>query len=150
MPAFENILQMVEAAVKQGLLDYEADPAKYDEDADIPNGKGREEEEDVYVEESSAATVKACKRPWWVCQPYVRPLLKEALEKGSLTMSKKERKKLAEDEGAAEKGKLDGKEEGEKVGMGEDGRREATEREKVDREDGLEAREMPRQSMVCG
>ena len=139
---------MVEAAVKQGLLDYEADPAKYEEDTDLPNGES--EEENVYEEESSAATVKACKRPWWVCQPYVRPLLKEAFEKGSLTMSKKERKKLADEEEGAEKRRLIGKKEGKGVGNGEDGGREATEREKVDREDGLETREMPRQSMVCG
>lgn len=147
--AFENVLQMVEAAVKQGLLDYEADPPKYEEHTDLSNGK-EPEEENVYEEESSAATVKACKRPWWVCQPYVRPLLKEAFQKGSLTMSKKERKKLADEKEAVEKGRLEGKEEGKGVGNGEDGGREATERENVDREDGLETREMPRQSMVCG
>ncbi|KAM0799597.1 hypothetical protein BDR22DRAFT_898762 [Usnea florida] len=146
IPAFENILQLVEGAVKQGLLDYEADPAKYDEDADIR----REEEENVYAEESSAATVKACKRPWWVCQPYVRPLLKEALEKGSLTMSKKERKNLTNEEEPAEKRILEGKEEGKGTGNGANARRETTEREDLDREDGLERREMPRQSMVCG
>ena len=65
-------------------------------------------------------------------------------------MSKKERKILADKEGAVEKSRLGGKEEGTGMGDGEEGRREATEREEVDREDGLERREMPRQSMVCG
>ncbi|KAL9134857.1 MAG: hypothetical protein Q9175_003962 [Cornicularia normoerica] len=148
IPAFEKVLQMVEAAVKKGLLDYEADPAKY-EDADLPNQE--EQKENVNEDESSVATVKACKRPWWVCQPYVRPLLKEALEKGSLTMSKKDKRKL-EEAAVSEKERSEEEEEEEvkRVGSPIDKRRETTEREKVDEEDGLERREMPKQSMVCG
>ena len=46
------------------------------------------------MDESSIETVRACKRPWWVVQPYVRPLPKEALAKGSLTLSKKEKEAL--------------------------------------------------------
>lgn len=34
--------------------------------------------------------VVRCRRPWWICQPYVRPLPAEALQKGSITLSKKE------------------------------------------------------------
>ena len=143
--AFENVLRMVEAAVKEGLLDYEADPVKYEEDAALPNEK--EQEENLNKDESSVATVKACKRPWWVCQPYVRPLLKEALEKGSLTLSKKDKRRL-EEEAVFEKTK---KTEEEKfVRQSKQEREEFTEREKVDEEDGLEKREMPKQSMVCG
>lgn len=142
--AFEDVLRMVEEAVRQGLLDYEADPAKYEEEQPViqeeEKGKGEKEKEAENINEnqdeaaSSAAAVKACKRPWWVCQPYVRPLLKEALEKGSLTMSKKEKKrrdKLVEDNVRG-------------------GKKEMTERERIDEADGLDRKEMPKESMVCG
>lgn len=144
IPAFEHVLHMVEAAVKEGLLDYEADPAKY-EDVEMP--KEKEQEANLNEDESSIAMVKACKRPWWVCQPYVRPLLKEALEKGSLTMSKKDKRKL-EEEAVVEKKRLE--EEEKFVGNAKKEAGETTEREKVDGEDGLEEREVPKQSMVCG
>lgn len=93
VPAFENVLTLTEQAIKEGLLDYEADPAKYDTPYTLnvgKDGEGEQEEKD----ESSVATVKACKRPWWVCQPYVRPLPKEALAKGSLTLGKKDRRRM--------------------------------------------------------
>jgi len=92
--AFENVLQMVEAAVTAGLIDYKFDPGKY-EDSETPDEK--EQEATIGKEESSTATVKACQRPWWVCQPYVRPLLREALAKGSLTRSKKDKRRLEEE-----------------------------------------------------
>ncbi|KAI6353548.1 hypothetical protein MCOR25_008952 [Pyricularia grisea] len=38
--------------------------------------------------ESSFATVKKCRRPWWVVQPIVRPLPLEAAAKGAVTMKK--------------------------------------------------------------
>lgn len=144
IPAFEKVLQMVETAIKEGLLDYEADPAKYDDEG-LPIEK--EQEEDLSKDESSVATVKACKRPWWVCQPYVRPLLKEALEKGSLTMSKKD-KRRSEEEAVIEQRRLEQEEK-----VIEHSRKERggmTEREKVDEADGLERKEMPKESMVCG
>ena len=132
MSAFENVLRMVEDVVKQGLLDYEANPAKYEE-SEKPN----EEEQTTNISqvESSVAAVKACKRPWWVCQPYVRPLPKEALAIGSLTMSKKDRKKL------------EGKRVDEQTKVLLD---TESAREKRDREDGLERAEMPKQAMVAG
>ncbi len=132
MAAYENILQMVEAAVKDGLLDYDADPDKYEE-SDLPDEI--EQQANLDKEESTVATVKACKRPWWVCQPYVRPLLKEALAKGSLTMSKKDKRKL-EEENILGKAKL---EQGGK-----------SEREKLDMGDGMHEEEMPKEAMVAG
>ncbi len=132
MAAYENILQMVEAAVKDGLLDYDADPAKYEE-SDSPDEI--EQQANLDKEESTVATVKACKRPWWVCQPYVRPLLKEALAKGSLTMSKKDKRKL-EEENILGKAKL------EQGGN--------SERENLDMGDGMHEEEMPKEAMVAG
>jgi tRNA-dihydrouridine synthase 1 len=92
--------------------------------------------------ESSLATVARCKRPYWVCQPYVRPLPKEALEKGSMSLSKKEKRRL---ELEAEEAK--------KAGLVPGGRVE-TETMKVDAgaagEKKTETVEVPKDGMVCG
>lgn len=151
IPAFENVLQMVEAAIKEGLLDYESNPAKYEEPESLPLNE-KEQEENLNKDESSVAMVRACKRPWWVCQPYVRPLLQEALAKGSLTMSKKDKRRL-EEEAVVEKERKRLEEEEEEKKLVENPREdtgEMTEREVVDEEDGLGKRELPKQSMVCG
>lgn len=135
MAAFENVLHLVEKAVKEGLLDYESHPEKYEEIAEetavVSHGQKKEEE---LSDESSLATVRACKRPWWVCQPYVRPLPKEALEKGSLTLSKKEKKRLEEAQQLVRKAGLEpeGKVETEQTGRGQ---------EKV---------EIPKEGLLCG
>lgn len=132
IPAYENVLRLTEAAVKEGLQDYTSNPTNYE---DSQPSSTENTEETVNNEESSLATIRACKWPWWVCQPHVRPLPKEALEKGSLTMSKKDRKKL-ENDGALQKAK------------GESGR--PSEREKMDQRDGMDEQEMPKEAMVCG
>ena len=134
MPTYENILQMVESVVREGLQDYESNPAKYEE-PETPDTDTKEREliVDEDEDESSVATVKACKRPWWVCQPFVRPLPKEALEKGGLTLSKRDRRKMEDEE------RVTGRE-----GKGK------SEREELDQEDGLERAEMPREAMVAG
>lgn len=54
------------------------------------------EQEELNDPDSSVATVRRCKRPWWVAQPIVRPLPKEALAKGAISLSKKDKLKLAE------------------------------------------------------
>ncbi|TRX94499.1 hypothetical protein FHL15_004654 [Xylaria flabelliformis] len=116
----EKVLDMVERRVAQGLINYErtdgksieeeeaitskpkaqattAEPSKEDS-----NGKEQQDIDDPeYDPESSVATVKACKRPWWVAQPIIRPLPKEALAKGSIKMSKKEKKKQEQAAAAA-------------------------------------------------
>ncbi|CAK1362376.1 tRNA-dihydrouridine(16/17) synthase [NAD(P)(+)] [Cercospora beticola] len=94
--AYENVLKLTQAAVKEGLLEYEKDPAKFGT-PDIAD------EEDADPALSSTAAVRRCKRPFWVCQPYVRPLPKEALEKGSLQLSKKEMARLAAEKAEKEK-----------------------------------------------
>ncbi|PVH82261.1 FMN-linked oxidoreductase [Cadophora sp. DSE1049] len=122
--AFENVLQLVEKACKEGLKEYAAsggeswevemrnharlNAAKVAQNGSVNveskwkkvesgNGKVKNDKEgegEGEMDESSIETVRACKRPWWVVQPYVRPLPKEALAKGSLTLSKKEKEAL--------------------------------------------------------
>lgn len=130
--SYENVLSMVEAAIKQGLLDYEINPAKY-EDLEIPDEE--EQKASMDKDESSLAAVRRCRRPWWVCQSYVRPLPKEALEKGSLTISKKDRRKMEEESA---------------LGRAKNEQDKKSEREKLDEADGMERAEMPREAMVAG
>ncbi|KAF2857882.1 FMN-linked oxidoreductase [Piedraia hortae CBS 480.64] len=86
--AFEDVLTLTEEAVKEGLCDYATDPFQFE-----PKGESTVKRDE---KECSDEAVKRCRRPYWVCQPYVRPLPKEALEKGSLQLSKKEiRKEVA-------------------------------------------------------
>ncbi|TKA23746.1 hypothetical protein B0A50_07027 [Salinomyces thailandicus] len=96
--AFERVLSLVEEKVRQGL---EAGPSR---DAHAEADEGAMEEavaEGKIDEQSSDAAVKRCRRPWWVCQAYVRPLPKEALVKGSLQLSKKELRRLEAEDAAA-------------------------------------------------
>jgi len=155
--AFENVLQLVEIAVKGGLEEYEVSNGKSWEEElerderlkaakeaeDKVRSKGGEkngEAEKEEMDESSVETVRACKRPWWVVQPYVRPLPKEALAKGSLTLSKKERAALeavavavkGESNVVKESGVPNGHVEVERVG------------------DGIEEIEVPKEGLVCG
>ncbi|KAI1007913.1 hypothetical protein K3495_g318 [Podosphaera aphanis] len=111
IPAFESVLQMVEEVVKSGLKEYEATDGKsweteYQNDERLKNACASildqdlndmcKNSHDTRVEESSIATVKECKRPWWVVQPHVRPLPIEALAKGSWQLNKKEKMALLE------------------------------------------------------
>ncbi|KAH0388912.1 FMN-linked oxidoreductase, partial [Aureobasidium melanogenum] len=125
--AYENVLSMVEAAVKEGLLEYEDSPPE--EAATEPQTRP---EVDATKDESSLAAVAWCKRPWFICQPYVRPLPKEAIEKGSLQLTKKEKERLERE-----------KEENKQAGLVPEGRVEQQESngEKV---------EVPKEGMVCG
>lgn len=123
----ERILAMVERKVAEGLLEYErTDGRSVEEDlarngaydkgsrVDQPTAAKAEESskaeaadpaEDVAEDDpdSSVATVRRCKRPWWIVQPIVRPLPKEAMAKGAISLSKKEKQKLAEEEERARK-----------------------------------------------
>ncbi|KAI6860373.1 FMN-linked oxidoreductase [Hortaea werneckii] len=96
--AYEEVLRLTQEAVKIGLLDYAQNPQAYEDVVVESNGEVRD------ATESSDEAVRRCKRPYWVCQPYVRPLPKEALEKGSLQLSKKDLRKLQEDEEARKDG----------------------------------------------
>ncbi|KAF2480925.1 putative dihydrouridine synthase family protein [Neohortaea acidophila] len=126
--AYENVLTLTEKAVKEGLLAYESDPAQFEFDDTPPSA------EQLAASESSDAAVRRCKRPYWVCQPYVRPLPKEALEKGSLQLSKKELAKMAKAE-----------EEAKKAGVEPNGKVE-----KVANGSHDQAEEVPKAGLVCG
>lgn len=82
---------MVESAIQQGLEDYEMHPENYN----VPHLE-IEVAREMNKRESSEAMVQACKRPWWICQAYVRPLPAEALASGGLTLSKREKKRVEE------------------------------------------------------
>ena len=156
--AFENVLQLVEGVVKEGLKRYhETDGQSWEEEsaaderikaakiaeavartneliakagvrkADVEGAEAGEE-----MDESSLATVKACRRPWWVVQPYVRPLPAEALAKGALALSKKDLAKLVKQEEEKAGGKAQGHTEAESVGKG------------------MEKVEVPKDGLVCG
>ncbi|KAH7080856.1 hypothetical protein FB567DRAFT_606219 [Paraphoma chrysanthemicola] len=138
--AFENVLTLVEGAVKQGIMAYESQPTPETNGTPAaPELTHTDPPLDPY--ESSLATVARCKRPYWVCQPYVRPLPKEAIEKGSLTVSKKEKKRLEEE---AAKNKAENK----AVGLEPGGTSLEQSEEKAEvRTDVVEE---PKEGVVCG
>ncbi|KAK1781719.1 dihydrouridine synthase-domain-containing protein [Copromyces sp. CBS 386.78] len=91
---YEAILSQVERKVAQGLLEYErTDGASFD--VEELETLMKETEESQNDPESSAKARRENKRPWWVVQPIIRPLPKEALAKGALQLSKKELKAQA-------------------------------------------------------
>jgi tRNA-dihydrouridine synthase 1 len=114
VPAFEQVLELVERRVAEGLIEYEKTGGKSIEEPEVvPEKPALSSEEtqangsaDTSTEaaapgdhsESSAAIVKECRRPWWVAQPIIRPLPHEALAKGALSLSKKDKKKMEQEE----------------------------------------------------
>lgn len=90
MDYFEWILRRVEDVTAEGLVEREADPAAYATSSYRDATAARPSNDDT-----SDETVERCRRPWWVCQPYVRPLPAEAVKKGSMMLSKKEKARLA-------------------------------------------------------
>ena len=147
MDAFEKVLALAEQATKEGLLDYEAHPENYKYADPVTNKDSNgdvKSEEDGFDLESSVAISQACKRPWWVCQPYIRPLPKEALEKGSIKLSKKEKRQL-DIETAQKQATLSSSKKEERES------KEATvsQREKLDIDDGMRNSEVAGEALVC-
>lgn len=109
---YEKILDMVERKVADGLLEYERTDGQSVAGDEAINGayvkgsRGKvadataygQEEENENDPDSSVATVRRCKRPWWIAQPIIRPLPKEALAKGAIAISKRDLAKMAEEE----------------------------------------------------
>lgn len=161
MEVYEQILSDVEDVTRHGMLELETEEELEplgvvegggDGDgagADVGNkeegeGEGKGEEEDEG--ESSAKAVERCRRPWWVCQAYVRPLPKEALKKGSLKLGKKALKKLQAEEETGERNHAQFAQEAMKE------KRELVDsvRERLDEREGVPKKEMAKEAMVCG
>lgn len=77
IPAFEHVLSLVEEAVEEGLKEYEQNPKRFESDLTGLTG--------------SKATIAEYSRPWWICQPHIRPLPEEALENGAMQLKKNQR-----------------------------------------------------------
>lgn len=133
--AYENVLKLTQEAVKEGLQEYEQDPAKYE----FPDPTEDEELDDPTLYSTQA--VRRCKRPFWICQPHVRPLPKEALEKGSLQLSKKEKARL--------KAQQDEKE---NAGLHAEGKVEVVPGANAERTANgiVDQAEVPKEGLVCG
>lgn len=147
--AFENVLKLTEAAVKEGITAYEAELANGSTPTDAAPAVPLESL-DPY--ESSLATVARCKRPYWVCQPYVRPLPKEAIEKGSMSLSKKEKRRLEIEAEEARKAGLEpeGRVEKQSVVNGEVKSTESLEENEMKGEKSEAVIEEPKEGVVCG
>ncbi|KAL1888671.1 tRNA dihydrouridine synthase [Ceratocystis pirilliformis] len=115
LDGYERILTAVEYKIAKGLLEYEKTKGKsWGEEVEkhiaskkaafsgvdklAATGENKTDEE-IGVEEigedspdSSIPTIRRCIRPWWIAQPIIRPLPKEALAKGSIALSKKKTK----------------------------------------------------------
>jgi tRNA-dihydrouridine synthase 1 len=90
MPAYERVLLEVEKRTATGMEEYIATDGKsFEAELDALKDDGEEVEG-----ESSKGTMRRCKRPWWVAQPIVRPLPSEAMAKGAVSLSKKEKKAI--------------------------------------------------------
>ena len=77
MDGYERVLRMLECAVKRAL----------DEDSSASPHFEAETNDSMTPQEHIAAKYE---RPWWVCQPHLRPLPEAALEKGSMQLRKKD------------------------------------------------------------
>ncbi|KAI9660490.1 MAG: hypothetical protein M1821_009840 [Bathelium mastoideum] len=79
---FEAVLAMVEVEVSKGLEKY---------NTLTRNGLWSEASQMAYVpSQSDSLSVRKYVKPWWCCQPYVRPSPQEAREKGATQATKKE------------------------------------------------------------
>jgi tRNA-dihydrouridine synthase 1 len=93
---FEHVLAMVENAVSQALTEYAH--TRVDDGSNPQPERHASADERPTVQVASQKALQH-KKPWWVCQPYIRPLPEQAVESGALTASKKEIAKMKKDRG---------------------------------------------------
>ncbi|KAL8674030.1 MAG: hypothetical protein Q9168_001562 [Polycauliona sp. 1 TL-2023] len=153
MEVYEEILADVEYVTRQGILELDKNQEREQEQIELPDAVGAgvggteaTEDEEDNEGESSVKAVERCRRPWWICQAYVRPLPKEALKKGSLQLGKKALKKLEAGGGNVE---------GHGTDVAHRSMQETPElvepaREKIDNRDGVPRNEMAKEAMICG
>ncbi|KAL3480344.1 hypothetical protein BJX99DRAFT_27820 [Aspergillus californicus] len=84
MATFENTLSILEQEIKKGLKEYEQFPERFETKPD-PTLTG------------SHAAIAEYGRPFWVCQPHIRPTPEEALVSGALQEKKSDKQKKVED-----------------------------------------------------
>ena len=89
--SFEQILTMVESVVKSA-LDEDAAKARIENEAAVSTCSAEAAVKHIEMTPKQKTESKY-KRPCWVCQPYIRPLPEEAIQLGSLQLSKKEKAK---------------------------------------------------------
>lgn len=102
MDAFERTLGLLEKQVKEALieeaqLNQENEESNGDKSDAVENmastGAG---EELTPTQQAFKETVAEYKRPWFVCQPYIRPLPEELIKSGHLKLSKKNMARFTE------------------------------------------------------
>ena len=90
--AFEHVLGMIEDAVKLSLQEYEQESAE--KWTEVDSRMRYEQGSSENVHSSSRETSAKYRKPWWICQPHIRALPEEALQKGAMKLSKKELAKV--------------------------------------------------------
>ncbi|KEF53290.1 tRNA-dihydrouridine synthase 1 [Exophiala aquamarina CBS 119918] len=99
--SFERILAMVEQAIAQGMDDYSSHQQqrhRHSVPDSSPAGQLPAPAAVAFGSELTATekVIAAYKRPWWVCQPHIRPLPEDAIRIGALTLTKKKKEKSKE------------------------------------------------------
>ena len=92
MPAFEHVLALIEEATKRALIEEAQQPLQMsppeslsDPTADIHPSTSTSD-----APSSPSDPLQKYKRPWFICQPYLRPMPHEALASGALQLKKKD------------------------------------------------------------
>lgn len=94
---FESVLTMVENRIAKALEDEAA--ADSHEGSQVTSETAQDEQPLTPRQKTQAKY----KRPWWICQPFIRPMPEEAVKVGALQPRKKEKARLATLEAAETK-----------------------------------------------